>query len=117
MINLERNVEFDEMIRGIKKARFFRLDSGQVTKDDLRKFRDELSGQGFEEMMMVKNKEMDMQVWGVEKRTPQTVVISKNGNEVYLVEVDGMINIAKIPKLTEALNESAFLDVMNLKGK
>ena len=117
MINLERNVEFDEMIRGIKKARFFRLDSGQVTKDDLLKFRDELSGHGFEEIMMVKNKELDMQVWGIEKRTPQTVVISKNDNEVYLVEVDGMINIAKIPKLTETLNKNAFLDVMNLKGK
>jgi hypothetical protein len=117
MINLEKNSEFDEMIRGIKKARFFKMDSGQVSKDDLQKLTEELSEQGFEEIMFIKNREMDLQVWGMEKRTPETVIISKNNNEVFLVEVNGMINIAKIPKLTEAFNESAFLDVMNLKGK
>lgn len=117
MINLERNAEFDAMIRDIKKARYFRMDSGMVTKDDLQKLTEELSEDGFEEMMFIKNKDMDVRVWGIEKRIPETIIISKAAHEVMLLEVDGMINIAKIPRIMEAFNENAFLDVLNLNQK
>ncbi len=115
MMNLERNEEFDEMIRHVKKARFFRMDSAQVTSDDLIALTDQLSKGGFEEIMFIKNKEMDVRVWGAEKRTPETIVISKNGYEVMLLEINGMINVAKIPKIMNSFNENAFLDVLNLK--
>lgn len=115
MVNLERNEEFDEMIRNVKKARFFRMDSGAVTKTDLQKLSAKLTEDGFEEIMFLKNKEMDLRVWGIEKRIPETIIISKDGHEVMLLEVNGMINIAKIPKIMESFNENAFLDVLNLK--
>lgn len=117
MINLERNVEFDALIRNVRKARFFRMDSGMVTKDDLQKLTEELSDEGFEEMMFLKNRDMDVRVWGIEKRIPETIIISKAEHEVMLLEVNGMINIAKIPKIMEAFNENAFLDVLNLNAK
>jgi hypothetical protein len=117
MINLERNKEFDEMIRHVKKARFFRMDSGSVTKEDLQSLITKLSEDGFEEMMMVKNQEMDLRIWGIDQRIPETVVITKNGHEVMLLEVEGMINVAKIPKIMESFNENAFLNVLDLNGK
>jgi len=117
MINLERNQEFDEMIRHVKKARFFRMDSGSVTKEDLQSLTAKLSEYGFEEIMMVRNKKMDMRIWGLDRRTPETIVISKNGYEVMLLEVEGMINVAKLPKIMESFNENAFLNVLDLKGK
>lgn len=117
MVNLDRNKEFDALIRNIKKARFFRMDSGMVTKDDLQKLTEELLDEGFEEMMFIKNKDMDVKVWGIEKRTPETIIISRADHEVMLLEVNGMINIAKIPRIMEAFNENAFLDVLNLNEK
>jgi hypothetical protein len=117
MINLERNQEFDAMIRHVKKARFFRMDSAAVTPEDLRKLTTTLSEDGFEEMMTVKNKEMDLSIWGLNQRIPETVVISKNGYDVMLLEVEGMINVAKLPRIMESFNENAFLNVLDLNSK
>lgn len=117
MVNLDRSKDFDEMIRGIQKARFFKMDSGAVSSDDLQKFTNELSTLGFEEMMFIKNKNMDLQVWALEKKHPETIVISKSEAHVMLLEVTGMINIAKIPGLAESFRENAFLDVLNLNEK
>lgn len=116
MINIERNVEFDEMISGIKKARFFKLDSGTVTKIDLSELAEELTNEGFEEIMFVKNKDMDLKVWGLEKKNPELVVLSKSGDELMLLEINGMINVAKIPKLTQTFNQEGFIDILKLTG-
>jgi len=115
MVNLERNEEFDEMIREVKKARFFKMDSAAVSNDDLKQLSSELTEDGFEEIMFLKNREMDIRVWGLEKRIPETIIISKSGYEVMLLEVNGMINVAKIPKIMESFSENSFLDVLNLK--
>ncbi len=117
MVNLERNAEFDEMIRHVKKARFFRMDSASVTQEDLQSLSAKLSEDGFEEIMMVKNKEMDLRIWGLDQRIPETIVISKNGYEVMLLEIEGMINVVKIPKIMDSFNENAFLNVLDLNGK
>lgn len=117
MLNLDRNKEFDDMIREIKKARFFKMDSGAVNNEDLSKLESELRKEGFEEVMFMKSKDMDVKVWGIEKRNPAMVILSKSGEEVMLLEVNGMINITKIPKLTETFNQNSFLDVLNLNAK
>ena len=117
MINIERNPEFDDMIREVKKARFFKLDSGAVTGEDLKNLYSELHDAGFEEVMFFKNKQMDVRVWGLEKRKPEMVIISRSNEEIMLLELEGMINIAKIPKLTETFNQNAFLDILNLNQK
>ena len=117
MINIERNKEYDEMIREIKKARFFKMDSGSVSKSDLSKFEKELANEGFEEVMFIKNKDADIRVWGLEKRNPELVIISKSDDELMLLVINGMLNIAKIPKLTQTFNRSSFLDVLNLTGE
>ena len=117
MINLERNMEFDEMIRDIKKARFFKMDSGAVHNEDILKLDNRLRDEGFEEVMFMKSKDMDLKVWGVGKRNPVLIIISKSDADVMLLEVNGMINIAKIPKLTESFNQNSFLDVLNLYEK
>ena len=114
MVNIERNPEFDEMIREIKKARFFKMDSGAVSQNDLKELSAKLINEGFEEVMFVKNKDMDIRVWGIENINPELIIISKAEEEVILLEINGMINIAKIPKLAETFNQNAFLDVLKL---
>jgi hypothetical protein len=116
MINIERNVEFDEMISGIKKARFFKLDSGAASKEDLKEFTGNLTNEGFEEIMFVKNKDMDLKVWGLEKKNPELVILLKSGDETMLLEINGMINVAKIPKLTQTFNQDGFIDLLKLTG-
>jgi hypothetical protein len=115
MINIERNQEFDEMISEIKKARFFKMDSGSVSKEDLSGLEKNLKNEGFEEVMFVKNKDMDLRVWGLEKRNPELVIFSKSDDELMLLEINGMINVAKIPKLTQTFNQEGFIDILNLR--
>ena len=117
MIDIERNVEYDEMIREIKKARFLKMDSGAVSKTEMNKLITDLVNEGFEEVMFIKNKDTDVRVWGIEKRNPELIIISKSDEELMLLEINGMINIAKIPKLTQTFNRNGFLDVLNLSGK
>ena len=114
MVNITRDKEFDEMIRDIKKARFFKLDSGKFSREDISNLSKNLSQEGFEEMMFIKNKEMDVRVWGLEKRVPELVILSKSNDEFMLLEIEGMINIAKIPKITETFSQNSFLDVLHL---
>jgi hypothetical protein len=114
MINLQRNPEYDEMIKEIEKARFFKLDSGAATQADITALGNTLRKEGYEEMMVMKSKSNDIEVLGLEKHTPEIVVISRNGDECMLLELKGMINIAKIPKLIDAFSSGAFLDVFNL---
>lgn len=116
MINIERNPEFDKMISEITKARFFKMDSGAVSKDDLSRLEKDLTKEGFEEVMFMKNKDMDLRVWGMEKRNPELVILSKSGEELMLLEINGMINIAKIPKLAQTFNQDGFIDILNLTG-
>ncbi len=116
MINMERNREYDEMIQEIKSIRFFKLDSGTVSKVDLNRFKVDLRSEGFEEVMTIKNTDIDLQVWGLEKRTPELVIVSKSENEIMLLEIIGMINITKIPKLTQTFNQKGFLDIFKLTG-
>lgn len=116
MINIERNPEFDELINGIKKARFFKLDSGAVSKDDFSRLVKDLTNDGFEEVMFIKNKDMDLRVWGSEKRHPELVILSKSGDELMLLEINGMINVAKIPKLTQTFNQEGLTKILNLTG-
>ena len=117
MINLQHNEEYNEMIRDIKKARFFKLDSGAVTATELSTLSQNLMNLGYEELMVIKSKGNDITVLGLEKSTPEVVVISRNGVECMMLEVTGMINIAKIPKLVDAFNSGGFLDVLNLNDK
>lgn len=117
MVNIERNKEFDEMIREVKKARFFKMDSGAVSTADVLRFAYALKREGFEEIMTIKNRDMDVRVWGVEKRNPEMVMLSRTGDDVMILELNGMINVAKIPKLTETFNQNAFLDVLKLRQR
>ena len=116
MINIERNPEYDAMIRNVEKARFFKLDSGQVVNVDISKLIAALNNDGFEEVMYVKNKESDIRVLALETEIPEFVILSKSDEEMMLLEITGMINIAKIPKLMQTFNQNGFLDVLSLYG-
>ncbi len=114
MINLQRNAEYDEMISELKKARYLKLDSGVVTQEDLAVLGEKLLKAGYEEMMVMKSAKTDIRILGLEKSVPEVVVIARDGYECNIMEITGMINLAKIPKLLESFNSGGFLDVLNL---
>jgi hypothetical protein len=117
MVNLERNPQFDEMIRHVKKARFYNLDTGTVAPEDIGRLAGQLAASGFEQLMFMKSEEMDIQSWGIEAKEPETIMISQTGHEVMILEIVGMVNIAKVPKLMDTFDDNAFLDVLNLNQK
>jgi hypothetical protein len=117
MVNLERNPQFDEMIRHVKKARFYNLDTGTVAPEDIGRLAGQLAASGFEQLMFMKSEEMDIQLWGIEAKEPETIMISQTGHEVMILEIVGMVNIAKVPKLMDTFDDNAFLDVLNLNQK
>jgi len=116
MINIDRNEEYDKMIREVEKARFFRLDSGQFLSEDVSTLIIDLQENGFEEVMSVQDKNQDIRVMALESKIPEIVVVSKKDKELMLLEINGMINIAKIPKLIQTFSQNSFLDILDLNG-
>jgi hypothetical protein len=93
------------------------LDTGTVAPEDIGRLAGQLAASGFEQLMFMKSEEMDIQLWGIEAKEPETIMISQTGHEVMILEIVGMVNIAKVPKLMDTFDDNAFLDVLNLNQK
>jgi hypothetical protein len=117
MINIDQNPEYNSMIKEVKQARYFRLDSAQLAAANILELKSGLKQEGFEEVMSLQNKNNNIKVLALDKKIPEFVVLSESENELMLLEIQGMINVAKVPKLYQSFQSNAFLDVLNLKEK
>ena len=116
MINIDQNEEYNKMIREVEKARFIRLDSGQFTKEEISELITSLQSEGYEEVMSFRDKKQDMSVLAMEKKIREFVMLSKAPDQVMILEMKGMVNVAKIPKITQTFSENGFLNVFDLYG-
>ena len=116
MINIDQNEEYNKMIREVEKARFIRLDSGQFTKEEISELITSLQSEGYEEVMSFRDKKQDISVLAMEKKIPEFVMLSRAPDQVMILEMKGMVNVAKIPKLTQTFSENGFLNVLDLYG-
>jgi hypothetical protein len=118
MINLQRNREFDEMIKEIRKARFFKFSKEQLNKSDVDQFINDLDKESYEDYMMMKSGDMDVTVYGPKEgnKITEVVALVDQDSSIMVINIEGMINIAKLPKIVNSFQSEDFINVFELKG-
>lgn len=113
MINLTKNPDFDELISGIEKLVIYRFDSAQNQALDLNLFRNSLLGGAFEEWMSVQNEDMDIQIFGLDRRrrSPEMIAIVRTGGDLMMADLLGIINPVRLPDLIRNFNSADYLNV------
>jgi hypothetical protein len=119
MINLSDNEDFDRLVRDIRKIRFFKWSRENYAEIDESSLIRDLREENFEAYMTVHGGAMDLKVYGreVRKQQPEIVAIVETEDGVQLLEIQGMIHVARIPALINNLNTDNFINVFVLDKK
>jgi len=119
MINLQRNPEFNGMIKDIRKARVFKFNKENLDAAAVHAWIRDLKSESFEDYMMMKSRDMNVSVFGPEKNSKKAEIVALvDEPESYMViDIEGMINVAKLPKLVQTFNSEEFIDIFNLNPK
>ena len=116
MINLSNNDDFDHMVRDIQKMRYFQWSAENFQEIDEKNLIRDLLEENFEECMSIKGREMDLMVYGHDqhRKQPELIAIVKTGDKVQMLDIQGMVNVTKIPDLINSLNADDFFNVLDL---
>jgi hypothetical protein len=119
MINLSDNEDFDQLVKEIRKIRFFQWGLENNPDIDEKSLIRDLTEEDFEECMVIQTGEMDMMVYGREqrKKQPELVAIVETKHQIQLLDIQGIVNVAKIPALINNLNSADFINVLDLNNK
>lgn len=114
MVNLEHNEEYDELVNEFRKGQFFSLSNNKENSSLVKDLENDLILEGFEEAMMYKSGDQDVTVYICERKIPRIAAILKSDSIFNIIQVEGLINIAKIPKLMEDFDESDYINVLDV---
>lgn len=110
MVNLQRNAEFDELIKDIDKLTFLKLDRHAFDHQQFIELVQKLEQkEKMEEYIVVEGKDQKLYVLGRENPAA-TIGLAYFQKEYYAMDVAGEIQIKNLPKLYEQLsqNDSTF---------
>jgi hypothetical protein len=66
-------------------------------------------------MMSIRGSSNDMIVYTLESQPPVTFILAEREKEYIIVEIKGMVNITKLPKLINSFNEDEeFLNIFSM---
>jgi hypothetical protein len=115
MVNLAKNEEYNQLIKGIEKGRYFKVNKTDSTQQAIHTLTQGLIEEGYTEIMTIKGSANDMMVYLLESQPPVTVVITEREKEYMILEIKGMVNITKLPRLIDSFNnDEAFLNIFSM---
>lgn len=120
MINLEKNEEFNELIKDIRKMTFLKLDRHSFDHTQFEKLiHTLLTEEELEEYIVIDGEKRKFYVLG--RESPATTIgLVYFEKEYYAMDIAGKVNIQKLPKLYEQLSKkdaafkNGFVDVFNV---
>lgn len=114
MVNLQNTPEFDDMVKELEKALYLRIAKNESSDSAVAVLRSGIAKEGYEEMLTFKDKATDISVYGLDKKTPVILTIALTDTVYNILEMKGMINLAKVPGLMKSFDDNAFLNILNL---
>lgn len=114
MVNLEENEEYYKLIEGFKKGQFYSLSISAENTGLVNELKDDMMDEGYEEVMFYKSRDRDVTVYLWERKVPKIAAIVENDSTYNIIQVEGLVNIAKFPELMEYLDNAEYLDVMQV---
>lgn len=120
MLSMKENKDYYEMIKGIRRLTFFRMDPEKFTPEDFTDTYEHLQSQEKYEPYIAIESERD-KTWVVGRSQPPGLVVLRRDNEdLYIAEVQGTIDIFKLPEVYRSLSrqdttlDSGFINVFEL---
>ncbi len=117
MVNLENNQEFNDMIKDLERGRYTTYPKSDAFKTQIRELQKALINDGYEEVLEIKNKEIQARVLLMERKTPILFATIYDKENVHLLEIKGLINPVKIPDLMQSFNDEQFLNIFKLGNR
>ncbi len=114
MANLEQKEDFNELIEDFVKGQYFVFLNNTENARLIAELKADLTEEGFEEVMTYRNKDRDGVVYIQERKVPRLAAILETDSTFNIVQVQGLVNIAKIPKLIQEFDESDYLNVLDV---
>lgn len=114
MINLKQNPDFNEAVKNVEEGRFFMVERNAHTDSAVYRLKEDVATAGFDELMTLRNRNTDIVIYALDKEKPVILGIALTDTVYNIVEVRGMINLAKIPGILNQVNNDEFLNVMSL---
>ncbi len=122
MINLDRDPNYYELIKGIEKLIFFRLNQDSFNRENFQAAVKDLYAEGFEDLIVVEDNERQVYVMGRDQ-PDETVVIAHSNGDYYVADVQGSIDFLELPDIysgliqRDSLEQKGFINVLNLFEK
>ena len=100
MLNIQKDTAYDKLIEGVEKLSFFMLRSDKFSHVDYNHAIHQLTEEGFEEYMVMDNKDYKVQILG--KPTKEKMLGLANYEEkFYIFHLEGTLDLMKLPDVYE----------------
>ncbi len=108
MLNSENNPEFAEILKDIDEIRVLNYSKPEQNFDfdDVAKLKQDLKDEGYDNLMMIRNKENGIDLFKREKRgkTVGFVAVVENDDTLVLIDLSGNIDMDKFMELKKKLD-------------
>jgi len=114
MVNISNDHTYNEMVRGVEKVRIYVYKNGSLGIDGFNGLKAELQQNGSEELVEVQNRELYFHAFSAPNSGHSIIIFGKTGPNYYLAQIDGMINVSKLPKLIGAFQKENFINIFEV---
>jgi hypothetical protein len=114
MANLKQDEEFYKLIGDFEKGEFYSLSNTPENSDLVNQLKNDMIKEGFEEAMMYNARDRDVTVYVRERKVPKIAAILETDSTYNIIQIEGLINITKIPKLIKYFDKADYLNVLEI---
>lgn len=114
MANLEQNEDFDELIEDFVKGQYFIFAKDSINEILIDQLETDMADEGYEEAMSYRAKNGNAIIFVQERKVPKIAAIHETDSTYNIVQIEGYVNIAKIPKLLQEFDNDKFLNVLDI---
>ena len=114
MVNLEQNQDYYELVEEFKKGQFYSISNTPENSELVRKLKIDMVDEGYEEAMFYKSRDRDVIVYLWERKVPKIAAVIESDSTFNIIQIEGLINVAKIPELMEYFDRADYLNVLDV---
>lgn len=114
MINVEENEDFNQMVEDFRKGQLFVIKINEENDKLVEKLRKDISKEGYEEAMSFDSPSQQALVYVLDEKVPKMAAIMQSDSLYRIFQVEGLINIAKLPKVMQSFDSDDYLNVLEV---
>lgn len=114
MANLEQNEDYNELIEDFVKGQYFIFRKDSINDLLIEGLKADMADEGYEEAMSYRAKNGNADIYIQESKVPKIAAIHETDSTYNIVQVEGFVNLAKIPKIIEDFNEDNFVNILDI---